>query len=48
MSNPNDSKDDIRRYLREAGFEVHDRDWREHEYVDSVVVVRARKPDQEW
>ena len=42
-----DSKEDIRRYLSEAGFEVRDRDWRDREYVDSVVVVRARKPSQD-
>ena len=40
-----DSKEDIRRYIEEAGFEIEDeqRDWRDREYVDSVVVVRARK-----
>lgn len=40
-----DSKADVRRYLREAGFVTSDapEDWREHEYVDSVLVARAWK-----
>jgi len=37
-----DTKEDIRRYLQEARFVV--KDWRDKEYVDAVVVVRAKKP----
>lgn len=37
-----DTKDDIRGYLRDAGLEIQE--WRDSEYVDSVVVVKAVKP----
>jgi ubiquinone/menaquinone biosynthesis C-methylase UbiE len=37
-----DTKDDIRRYFKEAGLEI--RDWYDSEYADSVVVVKAVKP----
>jgi ubiquinone/menaquinone biosynthesis C-methylase UbiE len=37
-----DTKEDIRKYIREAGFEIQD--WRDSEYVDTVVVVKAVKP----
>jgi ubiquinone/menaquinone biosynthesis C-methylase UbiE len=37
-----DTKEDIRRYVEEAGLEI--RDWRDSEYADSVVVVKAVKP----
>ncbi len=37
-----DTTDDIRGYLREAGLDIQD--WREREYADSVVVVKAVKP----
>jgi ubiquinone/menaquinone biosynthesis C-methylase UbiE len=37
-----DTKEDIREYLERAGFEIQN--WRDSEYVDSVVMVRAVKP----
>ena len=37
-----DTKEDIRRYVEEAGLEI--RDWRDSEYADAVVVVKAVKP----
>ena len=37
-----DTKEDIRRYLKEAGLEIQD--WRDSEYADTVVVVKAVKP----
>jgi SAM-dependent methyltransferase len=37
-----DTKDDIRRYLEETEFEIHD--WHDSEYADAVVVVKAVKP----
>ncbi|MGH7843618.1 MAG: hypothetical protein ACREQW_00390 [Candidatus Binatia bacterium] len=37
-----DTKEDIRRYLVEAGLEI--RDWRDREYADAVVMVKAAKP----
>ena len=37
-----DTKEDIRRYVEEAGLEIHD--WRDSEYADAVVVVTAVKP----
>jgi hypothetical protein len=36
-----EAKEDIRRYIEEAGLEI--RDWRDSEYADSVVVVTAVK-----
>jgi hypothetical protein len=37
-----DTKEDIRRYVEEAGLEI--RDWCDGAYADSVVVVTAVKP----
>lgn len=37
-----DSKDDIRRFTENAGFEIVD--WRDSEYAEAVVVVEALKP----
>ena len=37
-----DTKEEIRRYIQQAGFEI--RDWRDSEYADAVVVVTAVKP----
>ena len=37
-----DTKEDIRRYLNEAGFEISE--WRDSEYADAVVIVKAVKP----
>ena len=37
-----DTKDEIRGYLQNAGFEIQG--WRDSEYADSVVVVKAIKP----
>ena len=37
-----DTKEDIRRYVEEAGLEI--RDWRDSEYADAVVVVTAVWP----
>jgi hypothetical protein len=37
-----DTKEEIRRYIQEAGLEI--RDWRDSEYADAVVVVKAVKP----
>ena|GEM_PF-2896818 len=37
-----DTKEEIRRYIEEAGLEI--RDWRDSEYADAVVVVTAVKP----
>ena len=37
-----DTKEDIRRYVEEAGMEIQD--WRDSEYADAVVVVKAVKP----
>ena len=37
-----DTKEDIQRYLQEAGFEI--RDWRDSEYAGAVVMVKAVKP----
>ena len=37
-----DTKEDIRRYVEEAGLEICD--WRDAEYADAVVVVKAVKP----
>jgi hypothetical protein len=37
-----DTKEEIRRYIKEAGLEI--RDWRDSEYADAVVVVMAVKP----
>jgi ubiquinone/menaquinone biosynthesis C-methylase UbiE len=37
-----DTKEDIRRYVEEAGLEI--RDWRDSEYAGAVVVVKAVKP----
>ena len=36
-----DTKDDIRRYLSNAGFQV--KDWHDSEYVDAVIVAKATK-----
>ena len=36
------TKEEIRRYIQEAGLEI--RDWRDSEYADAVVVVKAVKP----
>jgi len=36
-----DTKAEIRGYLQNAGFEIQD--WRDSEYADSVVVVKAVK-----
>jgi ubiquinone/menaquinone biosynthesis C-methylase UbiE len=36
------TKEEIRRYLQDAGLEI--RDWRDSEYADAVVVVTAVKP----
>ena len=37
-----DTKEEIRRYIQEAGLEI--RDWHDSEYADAVVVVKAVKP----
>ena len=37
-----DTKEDIRRYVEEAGLDIQD--WRDSEYADAVVVVTAVKP----
>ncbi len=38
-----DRKEDIRRYLEEAGFFIEE--WRDEEYAKAVVLVKAVKPD---
>lgn len=40
-----DTKEDIRGHLIGAGFEIHEDDWHDAEYVDAVIVVRAVKPE---
>ena len=37
-----DTKEEIRNYISKAGFEIQD--WRDNEYVDTVVVAKAVKP----
>jgi ubiquinone/menaquinone biosynthesis C-methylase UbiE len=37
-----DTKEDIRNYIEEAGLEICD--WRESEYADAVVMIKAVKP----